>query len=93
MPRASWLLIVCTESDGFATKKAPSGIVRPAVIAWPHEVPLVWVCAEGTRTAYRPGVVQEQVRLLAADRRRRERGVRRVGEGRIRGAPSTPAKT
>ena len=31
LPRASWLLIACTESDGLATKKSLIGRVRPGV--------------------------------------------------------------
>ena len=54
MPRASWLLIVCTESDGFAMKKSRSGIVRPFVMPSAQEMPRVFVCAEGTRTWYLP---------------------------------------
>ena len=50
MPRASASLITSTGSDGFAMKKSPSGIVRPAVMPSAQETPLVLVCAEGTRT-------------------------------------------
>jgi hypothetical protein len=45
------LLIACTESDGVATKKSRSGIVRPAVMPFAQEMPRVSVCADGTRTA------------------------------------------
>ena len=50
MPRASWLLMTCTESDGLATKNSLSGIVRPAVMLPFHVVPRVFRRADGTRT-------------------------------------------
>jgi hypothetical protein len=50
MPRASALFSALTESDGFATKKARSGIVRPAVTPSSQVTPRVLVCADGTRT-------------------------------------------
>ncbi len=54
MRRASARLISFAESDGVATKKSLSGIVRPAVMPPAHEIPLEPVCADGTRTLYLP---------------------------------------
>ena len=39
-----------TLSDGVAMKKSVIGMLRPAVSPSAHETPLVFVCADGTRT-------------------------------------------
>ena len=90
MPRASWLLIVFTESDGVAMKKSRSGIVRPPSCRRPRRCRgcLSAPRARGRGTAL---PVDEQVRLLTADGRRLEGRVGRVRNSD--GAPSTPAKT
>src|SRR3954462_14210876 len=53
-PRASAASILCAESDGVATKKSDSGIVRPAGVPAVQEGPRVPVRAAGTRTRYAP---------------------------------------
>ncbi len=68
------------ESEGLATKKSRSGIVRPAVRPLAQVTPLVPVLRGGHADLVLAPLVDEQVRLLAADRRRVESRVRRVRE-------------
>src|SRR3954471_4775861 len=91
-PRASAASILCAESDGVATKKSESGIVRPAGVPAVQEGPRVPVRAAGTRTRYAPpdsnrygfsrltGVVSSVV-------------YGGFGNVESSGAPSTPANT
>src|SRR6478672_2572934 len=53
-PCASWLLIVWTESDGFATKKSETGIDRPGVAPEAQDSRTEFVVAAGTKTWYLP---------------------------------------
>ncbi|MFD1147709.1 hypothetical protein [Saccharothrix hoggarensis] len=93
LPRASWLLMSCTESAGVATKKSVSGMVRPGVMPSAHDTPRVSRRADGTRTLYSPepstnrngfsrlsGVVSSVV-------------YGGVGNDASSGAPSTPENT
>ena len=50
LPRASWLLIVATESDGVAMKKSERGIERPGVGAFSQVGPAEFVRAAGMKT-------------------------------------------
>ena len=50
LPRASWLLMTRTGSDGLAMKKSPIPMVRPGVMPSAQETPRLSRCAAGTRT-------------------------------------------
>ncbi len=82
-----------TESFGVAMKNSVIGMLRPAVASSPHEVPLVFVWADGTRTLYAP---------LSSTKRygfSRLTGVSSIvvyggsGNPASSGAPTTPEKT
>lgn len=50
LPRASWLLMTRTESDGLAMKKSPIGMVRPGVRPSAQVMPRLSRRTAGTRT-------------------------------------------